>query len=327
MKFSTVFGAALTTAAVNAHCKCPFSIVPSDILTRADTFPALTGTSDWSVVRTTSNFQNNGPVTDVSSSQVRCYELNPGKGAPNTQSVAAGSSVTFKVAPNLYHPGPLLFYMAKVPVGKTAKDWDGSGNVWFKIYEEKSTVANGGLAWGSLSESLSIPQLVILMSNTPQTKPPPLSPSPARCRRASTFCAWSTLPCTQPAASTVPSCTSRAHSFPSLAEAADHRARSSRSRARTRPRTPVSGSTFTVRLGTRLLVRLCGLVRGIGVDEGGDRCQRCSTKDICTLHRFNVYIRIPKISLAWVFPSKQRTKRYFGGFYLPVTVLNRPGKS
>jgi hypothetical protein len=145
MKFSTVFGAALTTAAVNAHY----------------TFPALTGTSDWSVVRTTSNFQNNGPVTDVSSSQVRCYELNPGKGAPNTQSVAAGSSVTFKVAPNLYHPGPLLFYMAKVPVGKTAKDWDGSGNVWFKIYEEKSTVANGGLAWGSLNQataSVTIPR-------------------------------------------------------------------------------------------------------------------------------------------------------------------------
>ena len=105
------------------------------------------------MVRTTSNFQSNGPVTDVSSSQVRCYELSPGKGAPNTQSVAAGSSVTFKVSPNLFHPGPLLFYMAKVPAGKTAKDWDGSGNVWFKIYEEKATVANGGLAWASLSTS------------------------------------------------------------------------------------------------------------------------------------------------------------------------------
>jgi hypothetical protein len=260
-------------------------------------------------VRTTSNFQNNGPVTDVSSSQVRCYELSPGKGAPSTQSVAAGSSVTFKVAPNLFHPGPLLFYMAKVPAGKTAKDWDGSGNVWFKIYEEKATVANGGLAWASLSKSFSIPQLILLVPNTPQTKPPPLSPSPARCRRASTSCAWSTLPCTQPAASTAPSCTSRAPSFPSLAEAAEHRARSFLSRARTRPRIPDSGSTFTVRVDTRLLARLCGLVRGVGVDEGEGRCRTCSITDTCKLHKFNVYIRMPEIPLAWALASKRKTKR------------------
>jgi hypothetical protein len=66
--------------------------------------------------------------------------------------VAAGSTVTFKASPNLFHPGPLLFYMAKVPAGKTAKDWDGSGNVWFKIYEEKAGQANGGLSWASLSK-------------------------------------------------------------------------------------------------------------------------------------------------------------------------------
>jgi hypothetical protein len=240
------------------------------MLTHADTFPALTGTSDWSVVRTTSNFQNNGPVTDVSSSQVRCYELSPGKGAPSTQSVAAGSSVTFKVSPNLFHPGPLLFYMAKVPAGKTAKDWDGSGNVWFKIYEEKATVANGGLAWASLSKSFSICQLADMVSNASQTKQAPPSPSPARCRRANTSCAWSTLHCTQPAASTAHSCTFLAHRFPSLAEEAERRARSLRSRARTRQRTPDSGSTSTDRLGTHLLVRPCGLVRGSGVDERGE---------------------------------------------------------
>lgn len=43
--------------------------------------------------------------------------------------------------------------MAKVPAGKTAATWDGSGNVWFKIYAEKANVANGALTWGSLSMS------------------------------------------------------------------------------------------------------------------------------------------------------------------------------
>lgn len=60
--------------------------------------------------------------------------------------------MSFKASPNIFHPGPLQFYMAKVPSGKTAKDWDGSGQVWFKIYAEKATASNGGLAWASLSE-------------------------------------------------------------------------------------------------------------------------------------------------------------------------------
>jgi hypothetical protein len=123
------------------------------LLTLPDTFPALSGTSDWSSVRKTANFQSNGPVTDVSSQALRCYELSPGTGASSTTSVAAGSSVTFKVAPNLFHPGPLQFYLAKVPSGKTAANWDGSGNVWFKIYAEPAIISNNQLSWNSLSAS------------------------------------------------------------------------------------------------------------------------------------------------------------------------------
>lgn len=51
--------------------------------------------------------------------------------------------------------------MAKVPSGKTAANWDGSGNVWFKIYAEKANVANGALTWGSLNAataSVTIPK-------------------------------------------------------------------------------------------------------------------------------------------------------------------------
>lgn len=73
------------------------------------------------------------------------------RSASVTTSVAAGGSVTFKASPNIFHPGPLQFYMAKVPSGKTAKDWDGSGQVWFKIYSEKATSSGNGLTWASLS--------------------------------------------------------------------------------------------------------------------------------------------------------------------------------
>jgi hypothetical protein len=103
-------------------------------------------------------------VTDVSSAAIRCYELSPGTGAPSTTSVAAGGSVSFKITPNIFHQGPLQFYMAKVPSGKTAANWDGSGSVWFKIYAEKANVANGQLTWNSLNAATAS---VTIPKNTP----------------------------------------------------------------------------------------------------------------------------------------------------------------
>jgi len=67
-------------------------------------------------------------VTDVTSTQIRCYELSPGTGA-KTMEVKAGDTVGFTAQSSISHPGPLMFYMAKVPQGKTAETWDGSGNV------------------------------------------------------------------------------------------------------------------------------------------------------------------------------------------------------
>lgn len=103
-------------------------------------------------------------MTDVSSAAIRCYELSPGTGAASTTSVAAGGSVSFKITPNIFHQGPLQFYMAKVPSGKTAANWDGSGNVWFKIYAEKANVANGQLTWNSLNAATAS---VTIPKNTP----------------------------------------------------------------------------------------------------------------------------------------------------------------
>lgn len=144
-----------------------------------DTFPALSGTSNWQAVRTTVNKDSNAGLTDVSSDQIRCYTTSSSK-APSIQTVAAGSSVGFTASPNIFHPGPLQFYLAKVPSGQTAATWDGTGDVWFKIYAEKATVSGGQLSWGSLSTlipslSLSIPYTSPSeSSHEAYSNPPPL---------------------------------------------------------------------------------------------------------------------------------------------------------
>lgn len=84
----------------------------------------------------TENRYSNGPVTDVNSQAMTCYELSPGSGAPKTLAVSAGSTVSFAVGGGgIFHPGPLHAYLAKVPAGRTAANFDGKGAVWFKIYQ------------------------------------------------------------------------------------------------------------------------------------------------------------------------------------------------
>lgn len=97
------------------------------------------------------NKDSNAGIMDVNSGLMRCY-TNGNTGAPKTQSVAAGSSVTFKSSPIIFHPGPIQFYLAKVPSGSTAATWDGAGNVWFKIYAEQVKISNGQMSWDSMSK-------------------------------------------------------------------------------------------------------------------------------------------------------------------------------
>ncbi|KAI2626485.1 glycoside hydrolase family 61 protein [Hypoxylon sp. NC1633] len=142
------------------------------------TFPNLAGTSAWSSVRQTANFQSNGPVTDVNSDAIRCYQRAAG-GAPETTDVKAGGQVTWVAAPNIYHPGgtsycmppakcswhlyllALSAYMAKVPAGQTAAAWDGSGAVWFKVFQDMPTASGGQYTWpsnGKSQLSFTVPQ-------------------------------------------------------------------------------------------------------------------------------------------------------------------------
>jgi len=117
------------------------------------TFPKLSGESEWSSVRQTANFQSNGPVTDVSSSAIRCFERSPGTAAPATASVQAGGSIKWSASQAVYHPGALSAYMAKVPSGSTAAKWDGAGQVWFKVFQDYPTTSQGQYQFPSLNKA------------------------------------------------------------------------------------------------------------------------------------------------------------------------------
>jgi len=102
---------------------------------------------------------NNSPVTSATSNDLRC-NVNKGAGS-ETVSVAAGSSVTFKLDNTLYHAGPASFYLGKVPSGSTAASWDGSGANWFKIAEYGATFNPFSFTDSGLSQlSATIPKSV-----------------------------------------------------------------------------------------------------------------------------------------------------------------------
>lgn len=143
MKFSTAM-TLLVGAVVEAHY----------------TFPSVGSSADWQYVRTTANFQSNGPVTNVGSEDIRCYERNRGVGANGILNVTAGSAVPYNAKASISHPGPMAFYIAKVPEGQSAKTWDGKGQVWSKIYQDMPRLG-GSMTWptqGARSVSVTIPK-------------------------------------------------------------------------------------------------------------------------------------------------------------------------
>ncbi|KFY55231.1 hypothetical protein V497_07119 [Pseudogymnoascus sp. VKM F-4516 (FW-969)] len=127
------------------------------------TFPALisggTTTGAWEYVRDWTGSYTYNPVQDVSSLDIRC-NVDGSTNTASTLDVTAGSKIGFSATPDIYHPGPVLAYLAKVPSGQTAATWDGSGSVWFKIYEDGPTGLGTQLAWPSdaaTSVSFTIP--------------------------------------------------------------------------------------------------------------------------------------------------------------------------
>ncbi|KAK0612769.1 glycoside hydrolase family 61 protein [Bombardia bombarda] len=118
-------------------------------------------TTDWQYVRKADNFQSNGFAGNVASEQIRCFQSTHA-GASGTLSVAAGSQVTYGAAPNVYHPGPMQFYLARVPDGVDVSSWKGEGAVWFKIYHEQPNFG-AQLTWPSNGKStfpVTIPKCI-----------------------------------------------------------------------------------------------------------------------------------------------------------------------
>ncbi|KAI0696826.1 glycoside hydrolase family 61 protein D [Cytidiella melzeri] len=121
------------------------------------TFPDfITGSTvaaDWQYVRETANHYSNGPVTSVTDPEFRCYELDLTNtaGETSTAAITAGSTVGFKavsINSAIYHPGYLNVMMSKAsPAANSAEA--GTGQTWFKVYEQKPTYADGQLTFPS----------------------------------------------------------------------------------------------------------------------------------------------------------------------------------
>lgn len=107
-------------------------------------------TTGWQYVRQWTGYYTYDPVVDVTIVDIRCNVNGSTAGAGvDTLSVAAGSTLGFTASPDIYHPGPLQIYLAAVPSTTTTSAWDGSGDVWFKIFEDgpQGLGSTSGLTW------------------------------------------------------------------------------------------------------------------------------------------------------------------------------------
>lgn len=157
MKAGLFLATASMALTASAHCTPfpPSSQTPRIRFVQAnnvDVFPALIQdnqpTGDWKYVRDWTGSYTNGPVTDVNSMDIRCNKDGFKHGnSTETLPVKAGEQIGFTVRSSIIHPGPLMAYMAKAP--GDASDFEGDGQVWFKISQDEPTVSDGGLDWPS----------------------------------------------------------------------------------------------------------------------------------------------------------------------------------
>lgn len=65
------------------------------------------------------------------SNTTKCYQTT--MQGSQTLDVQAGTTINFNARAAISHPGSLNVYMAKAPAGTAVSEWDGSGDVWFKV--------------------------------------------------------------------------------------------------------------------------------------------------------------------------------------------------
>ncbi|KAK7054394.1 hypothetical protein VNI00_003588 [Paramarasmius palmivorus] len=133
------------------------------------TFPNFivngTTTGDWQYVRMTANKYDQGPVTDLNSQAVRCYEdSSASAGSAQIATVQAGSTVGFKASNTMGHPGYFSAYLSKASPAANSND-AGKGASWFKIWEWSPKWSS---STGLVFDSLNINQFTFTIpKNTP----------------------------------------------------------------------------------------------------------------------------------------------------------------
>ncbi|OTA97126.1 glycoside hydrolase family 61 protein [Hypoxylon sp. CO27-5] len=137
MQFLT--GLLLAVTAVQAHYTFPRLVVNGK-----------SEQADWWATRKTKNVDSKQGVENAASPDIRCYS---NQNAANIITVPAGATIHYISTQQVNHPGPTQYYLAKVPAGKSASNWDGSGNVWFKIKTTTPTIDNNKqVTWPSQNE-------------------------------------------------------------------------------------------------------------------------------------------------------------------------------
>jgi hypothetical protein len=101
------------------------------------------------------NTNANSPVTDVTSTDMRCNVGGLASGpTTSTTTVAAGSTIGFESDIAVFHPGVFNIYMAKAP--STAAAFDGSGTVWFKVWQKGPTsITSSAITFDTTSTSFT----------------------------------------------------------------------------------------------------------------------------------------------------------------------------
>ncbi|KAI5806964.1 family 61 glycoside hydrolase [Geopyxis carbonaria] len=115
-----------------------------------DSSGAVTG-GEFTYIRPGTN--TNSPVTDVTSTDMRCNTGGLSTTA-STYTAAAGSTLGFQADIAIFHPGVFNIYMAKAP--STAAAFDGSGAVWFKVWQKgPSSLTADAITFDTTSQNFS----------------------------------------------------------------------------------------------------------------------------------------------------------------------------
>ncbi|KAK7214705.1 hypothetical protein V2G26_002708 [Clonostachys chloroleuca] len=106
------------------------------------------------------------PDMDVTGPNMTCNRMSEipfTKQDTKTLDVVAGSAIELRTPSSIIHQGPLLFYMAKVPDGGKVEEFDGKGNVWFKIFQDEPSIVDERIRWPNFEQkqvSVKIPECI-----------------------------------------------------------------------------------------------------------------------------------------------------------------------